>query len=217
MRKFLASACAGIIGISALVSPAGAQELPEPPMAESVAGESLVLEDEPGSSLSSGSSADSDLLVDGIVVAGVLGAAAAGGAWAVQQGLIPNPLPGIIPGPAPVQQAPAPAPVPVVQPTPVLYNCYMPDGEVYPGAIILFCGDAHSILDQITWHSWNINGASGRALLKAKTCVPDCATGGYTARWVDFTLGGVNWNGSEPEFTRAYIEGKEYMIGEKPS
>ncbi|QGU08455.1 hypothetical protein COCCU_12775 [Corynebacterium occultum] len=209
MRKFLAGACAGIIGISALVTPAAAQDLPEPPMAEAPA--DLAHEEGQGSSLSSGSSADSDLLVGGIMVAGVLGAAAAGGAWAVQQGLIPNPLPGIIPGPAPAPQAPAPAPV--VQPTPVLNNCGFGEKEVRPTYILLYCGDGHSALNDITWNSWSIDGASGRALLRELTCDPSCATGGATYRWVDFTLGGLVWKNGEPQFTRAYVVGgREYRI-----
>lgn len=212
MRKLLASVCAGIIGISALASPAAAQDLPEPPMPEAAADQPSAFEAEQGSSLSSGSSADGDLLVGGIVVAGVLGAAAAGGAWAVQQGLIPNPLPGIIPGPAPVQQAPRPA-APAPAPTPVLNNCGFGEKEVRPTYILLYCGDGHSALNHITWNSWSIDGASGRAELRELTCNPSCATGGATYRWVDFTLGGLVWKNGEPQFTRAYVVGgREYRI-----
>lgn len=56
---------------------------------------------------SSGSSTDDGSSVAGAGALIALAAAAGGGAWwAVQQGLIPNPLPGVIPGP------PAPAPAP---------------------------------------------------------------------------------------------------------
>lgn len=216
VRRFIIGMCAGIIGISSLAAvPAQAQEAELLPETGAVQFEEDVATDGQGSS---GSSENEDLLMVGLSSTAVIGAALAGGAWAVQQGMIPNPLPGILPSPAP---APAPSPVPTPAPapqrTPVLYNCYMTEPEVRPQAIILFCGDAHSILDEITWHSWSVEGASGRALLKARTCVPDCATGGYTARWVDFTLGGIKWNGNEPEFTLAMAEGTVYRIGEKPS
>lgn len=85
--------------------------------------------------------------------------------------------------------------------------------EVRPGFIILFCGDAHSTLGDITWNSWGLDGASGRARLGQKTCNPSCATGGFNYRYVNFYLGAVEWHGVEPRFTRAYIEGREYMIG----
>lgn len=48
----------------------------------------------------------------------IAGAIAAGVTWAVGQGLIPNPLPGIIPGPPAPAPEPAPAPVPVAAPEP---------------------------------------------------------------------------------------------------
>lgn len=47
-----------------------------------------------------------------VAVLALIAALGGGGLWAVQQGLIPNPLPGVIPGPP----QPAPAPVPVPEP-----------------------------------------------------------------------------------------------------
>lgn len=84
----------------------------------------------------------------------------------------------------------SPAPAPAV--TPVLRNCSpQATPEVHPGYIILYCGDAHSTLGDITWNSWGLDGASGRARLGEKTCVPDCARGGFTYRYVNFHLGGA--------------------------
>lgn len=140
----------------------------------------------------------------------------------IQQDLASQILPGGIPGwatqgsaqlPLPFPQAPAPAPVPpAAAPVPVLKNCSFGKVEVRPAYILLYCGDAHSALHDISWHSWSVDGAAGRGLLKELTCVPDCATGGYTARWVNFTLGGLVWRDGEPQFTRAYVDGREYRI-----
>lgn len=75
------------------------------------------------SGTSSGSSEDSDLsnrdIIFGIAAIAAVGGLIAGGVhWAVQQRMIPNPLPGIIPNPpalAPQPVAPAPAPAPAPQ------------------------------------------------------------------------------------------------------
>lgn len=75
------------------------------------------------SSGSSEDSEDSDLsnrdIIFGIAAIAAVGGLIAGGVhWAVQQRMIPNPLPGIIPNPpalAPQTPAPAPAPAPAPQ------------------------------------------------------------------------------------------------------
>ncbi|NLF89748.1 MAG: excalibur calcium-binding domain-containing protein [Corynebacterium marinum] len=67
-------------------------------------------ESDPGSS-------DSELTAV-IGVLAVAGLIAGGLYWAVQQHIIPNPLPGIIPGPPAPQSAPAPAPAPALAPAP---------------------------------------------------------------------------------------------------
>ncbi|QQU89070.1 excalibur calcium-binding domain-containing protein [Corynebacterium glucuronolyticum] len=56
-----------------------------------------------------------------ISVIGVVAAALGVGYWAIQQRIIPNPLPGIIPGPPepPAPSAPAPEPAPALEPAPV--------------------------------------------------------------------------------------------------
>lgn len=69
------------------------------------------MEEADTSSRSSSSSSDDGSSAGGAIALAAVAAAIGGGAlWAVQQGLIPNPLPGVIPGPTP--PAPAPAPVP---------------------------------------------------------------------------------------------------------
>ena len=59
-------------------------------------------------------------LIVGVVVGviALLGAAAVGVFWAVQQRIIANPLPGIIPNPPAPAPAPAPAPTPAPAPAP---------------------------------------------------------------------------------------------------
>ena len=60
-----------------------------------------------------------DAIIAISVVSSIVGIATIlGGAfWAIQQRLIPNPLPGIIPGPPPLPEPPAPAP-PAPEPAP---------------------------------------------------------------------------------------------------
>lgn len=63
------------------------------------------------SSLSSSSSSDDGSSAGGAVaLVAVTAALGVGAVWAVQQGLIPNPLPGMIPGSTSPAPAPAPAP-----------------------------------------------------------------------------------------------------------
>ncbi|QCB27377.1 hypothetical protein [Corynebacterium endometrii] len=98
-KKFLSLSAACMLAASTVTSPAMAQT-PAP------AGTTVTEEtqDPAGSS---------DAEIAGLVIGSVaLTLAAAGGAayFAIQQGLIQNPLPGIIPGPAKPKPAPRPAP-----------------------------------------------------------------------------------------------------------
>ena len=68
-------------------------------------------------------SSDLEIIAGVAVIAGVVAAIAGGVHWAVQQRMIPNPLPGIIPNPpAPkktvAKPAPKPAPKPAAKPAP---------------------------------------------------------------------------------------------------
>ena len=89
------------------------------------------------------------------VIAGVAPAIAGGVHWAVQQRMIPNPLPGIIPNPpapkkAPVKKAvakpapapaPKPAPAPVPKPAPAPKPAYTPAPAPAPSASYKNCTD----------------------------------------------------------------------------
>jgi hypothetical protein len=46
-----------------------------------------------------------------------------------------------------------------------------------PGDIILYCGDAGTIVHDIRWISWTDTGATGFGTEARKLCVPDCARG----------------------------------------
>lgn len=93
------------VPITAQAAEAEPHTVPEPTLSaglssdpEAAAGEDS--EDQLMSSLSS--EGEATALIGGVVVlAAVVGLAGAGVTWAVQQRLIPNPLPGIIPAPAP--------------------------------------------------------------------------------------------------------------------
>lgn len=69
-------------------------------------------------------SSDLEIIAGVAVIAGVVAAIAGGVHWAVQQRMIPNPLPGIIPNPpapkkaAVKKAAPKPAPKPAAKPAP---------------------------------------------------------------------------------------------------
>ena len=68
-------------------------------------------------------SSDLEIIAGVAVIAGVVAAIAGGVHWAVQQRMIPNPLPGIIPNPpapkkAVAKPAPKPAPKPAAKPAP---------------------------------------------------------------------------------------------------
>lgn len=193
VKKFLTGIGAGIMGIGALASPVSAQEVPGLSSVETTI-DSVQFPALPGSSAE-----------------GVTDQAAAAVRNSIPQELIPDAAYALFPW---LAQSRVPAPAPTPAPTPVLRNCSPTSTpEVRPGFIILYCGDAHSTLGKITWHSWGIDGASGTARLGEKTCVPSCAEGGFTYRTVNFTLGRVEWHGGEPRFTRAYLEGREYRIG----
>ena len=64
-------------------------------------------------------SSDLEIIAGVAVIAGVVAAIAGGVHWAVQQRMIPNPLPGIIPNPpAPKKAVAKPAPKPAAKPAP---------------------------------------------------------------------------------------------------
>ena len=113
MRKTLLSLVAATGIVLSTISPANAT--PSDSLSAELSSES--------SSLSSTSSEgeDTDLLIGVVAIAAVGGLIANGVHWAVQQRMIPNPLPGIIPNPPALAPAPAPAPAPqpvVPVPTP---------------------------------------------------------------------------------------------------
>lgn len=197
MKKILAGIGAVFMGAGILAGPAGAQELPAAGSVETVA------------QVGPGSSSLEIPTADGFSVADITDQAAAVVRAAVPADLIPEFAHDIFPW---LAQPNSPAPAPAA--TPVLRNCgAWSEAEVRPDFILLYCGDGHSSLGDITWHSWSVDGATGRARLGERVCDPSCATGWVAYRYVDFTLGAVEWHGAEPRFTRAYLEGREYRIG----
>lgn len=188
MRKILAGIGVVLMGAGMLAGPASAQQLPAASSVETV------------TQVDAGSS-----------VADITEQATAAVRSAVPADLIPGFAYDLFPV---LAQPSAPAPAPAA--TTVLRNCGgdWAAAEVRPEFILLYCGDGHSFLGDITWHNWSLEGASGRARLGERVCGPSCATGWVEYRYVDFTLGGVEWHGDEPRFTRAYLEGRECRIGQ---
>ena len=96
------------------ISPAQAQEVNAP-----VASETSVTAEQDTATNSQSSEPNTGVIVGSVVGALALAGLIAGGVyWAVQQRMIPNPLPGIIPNPPAPAPAPAPGPAPAPAPAP---------------------------------------------------------------------------------------------------
>jgi hypothetical protein len=50
-----------------------------------------------------------------------------------------------------------------------------------PSSVVMACGDAGLIAESLTWSRWTNKSAVGSGTGVAKTCVPDCASGGTTS------------------------------------
>jgi hypothetical protein len=86
-----------------------------------------------------------------------------------------------------------------------------------PKSLILFCADAGVTAQRVRWYRWGAREARGASrYVYAKTCVPDCATGGvrrYRARFVLRRVRTCAENG-ERVFTRlAVIFGRRHPPG----
>ncbi|WP_080796484.1 hypothetical protein [Corynebacterium pacaense] len=105
MKRTLLSFAVTLSVLAGLIQPAPATALDggEPSSFSSDSSDSSDSSELPEPTGAQGSSAG-----DALVVVALIAAVGGGALWAVQQGLIPNPLPGVIPGPP----APAPAPEP---------------------------------------------------------------------------------------------------------
>ena len=98
-------------------------------------------------------SSDLEIIAGVAVIAGVVAAIAGGVHWAVQQRMIPNPLPGIIPNPpapkkaavkkAAAKPAPKPAPKPAAKPAPAKPAVAKPAPAPRPAQIATYknCAD----------------------------------------------------------------------------
>jgi hypothetical protein len=49
-----------------------------------------------------------------------------------------------------------------------------------PSSVVMACGDAGLIAESLTWSQWTSKRASATGTGVAKTCDPDCASGGVT-------------------------------------
>jgi hypothetical protein len=69
---------------------------------------------------------------------------------------------------------------------------YVVDGcaphGVRPDTVILFCGDAGVILDQLKWSSFGGSKARASGRRVVKTCDPDCASGGVRTANVELVF-----------------------------
>src|SRR5262245_13276300 len=53
------------------------------------------------------------------------------------------------------------------------------DSQVKPTSIILTCADGGLQVKDITWNTWNQQGASGEGTAWANDCTPNCAQGHF--------------------------------------
>jgi hypothetical protein len=65
-------------------------------------------------------------------------------------------------------------------------------GQVKPKEIVLACGDAGIMVQDITWKKWNSNKATGTGTLRWNTCLPETCVAGIVQTYkTKITLGGI--------------------------
>lgn len=112
----------------------------------------MAQEGEPQAASSLSSTSSDGGSSEGAVIASLALLAAAGGGayWAVQEGLIPNPLPGVLPDPAVTAPAPAPAPAPARGDcSPQAFNDALWEWNGSPRTVVEYCDG------QFAWVSQN--------------------------------------------------------------
>jgi hypothetical protein len=65
-------------------------------------------------------------------------------------------------------------------------NCAKPRFE--PRSVIIACGDAGLVANDLTWSSWGRKTAQGAGTGVLKTCDPNCASGGTVSGPIELTL-----------------------------
>jgi hypothetical protein len=81
--------------------------------------------------------------------------------------------------------------------------------------VIVACGDANFRLAKAQWKGWNTTVATGRAVARANTCNPDCASGhdvSYKVRVRAYRVRRCEDTGKY-QYTRLRIT----FVGSKPS
>jgi hypothetical protein len=71
----------------------------------------------------------------------------------------------------------------------LIANCFKPKFE--PSAVVIACGDAGLIVENVGWSSWTRKAAEGTGTGVAKTCDPDCAAGGTVTAPIALALSKV--------------------------
>jgi len=92
-------------------------------------------------------------------------------------------------------------------------SCTKP--RIRPTLIILTCGDAGSIIQDIEWRRWGGSIAVGTGEYSEKTCVPDCATGGRRFHHATVWLGDIgrcSGQGSKRFYRQAKVSGVRFSF-----
>jgi hypothetical protein len=94
-------------------------------------------------------------------------------------------------------------------------DCTKP--QVRPNRIVFACGDFGLYVNHLRWKKWGHRRARGKGVLHAKTCDPDCATGGYDDYRVKIKLRKVRLGHCGDRYVRLFRKARLRFPDEKPS
>jgi hypothetical protein len=84
-----------------------------------------------------------------------------------------------------------------------LKDCTKP--EVRPVRIVLACADAGLYINSIDYGHWGGREVHAHGVLHAKTCNPDCATGGFKSYPTKFRLYKIRRVACDGRYVRMYL------------
>jgi hypothetical protein len=94
-------------------------------------------------------------------------------------------------------------------------DCNKP--QVRPNRIVFACGDGGLYANDFNWKKWGHRRARGKGVLHAKTCDPDCATGGWNHYRVQIKLRKVRKGHCGDRYVRLFRKAHLRFPDEKPS
>jgi hypothetical protein len=95
------------------------------------------------------------------------------------------------------------APAPGIGAPGVIANCK--SAESKPKSILVACGDAGFVLEDLEWQKWDADGAEGTGTASVNSCDPNCAEGTFGKYEVGVTLSKFKDCKDEPLFTEVTV------------